>query len=142
MDVDTWWQLNLQGEYEIHAVEINRQRSKDQTKLINHPQRNNSYVCWAGLSIFFHFLVDWCVFRMFDIHISNNEDDFLTHGSRLCAQNVTAGPAELTVIKCVQPLRGQYITIQNLAHIGSEPYPADYVKCLYICEVRAFAKGK
>ena len=78
---------------------------------------------------------------MFDIHVGVGADDFLHHGSRLCARNVTAGPAELTVVECVQPVVGQFITIQNLAHIGSEPYPADYVKCLYICEVNAFAKG-
>ena len=90
--------------------------------------------------LLFDISVQKCVLRLFDIYVDRLADEFLDHGS-VCAYNQTAGAAADGVVRGTQPITGQYVTINNLAHMDSEIIPPDYEKCLEICEVKIYVKG-
>ena len=80
--------------------------------------------------------------RLFDIYVDMHErDDELQYAGGICARNQTAGPATDGVVKCSQPIKGQFVRIDNLVHMSSERYLPDYEKCLELCEVKIFVKG-
>ena len=79
--------------------------------------------------------------RIFDVYVDVQDEDFHRHGSA-CAINQTAGAASDGVVRCTQPVIGQYVSIDNLVHMESEYIPPDYQKCLYLCEIEIFVKGK
>ena len=70
-----------------------------------------------------------------------NADDFKTNGALLCARNVTMGSMEEVVTRCIQPVKGQHLTIDNLVYIESETYTELYEKCLVMCEVEVYVTG-
>ena len=86
-------------------------------------------------------LTDGCVMRLFDLNVAFGSDDFLSHGGLLCARNQTAGSADAGVVICIQPTRGQYVTVLNLEHLSSEPFIVEYEKCFSICEIKIFVEG-
>lgn len=89
-----------------------------------------------------YFSVDECVLRFVDVHIGYNPDDFLTNGAKMCVRNASMGSMIEVVTRCIQPLVGQYVTINNLVYIESETYEQEYEKCLVICEVEVYVRGK
>ena len=84
--------------------------------------------------------VTWKPLRLFDILVSVHADDFLSNGAYYCVRNVTAGGAEVSFIKCVQQIRGQYETIHNLVHYDYNWFL--FANTLSLCEVKIFANGK
>ena len=87
-------------------------------------------------------IVDECVLRFIDLHVGLDADDFLRKGAMLCARNVTLGPSDEGYTRCVQPVTGQHVTIDNLVYLESETYTDAYEKCLYLCEVKVYVKGE
>ena len=82
-----------------------------------------------------------CVLRFVDLHVGLGADDFLRKGALLCARNVTLGSSDEGYTRCVQPVTGQHVTIDNLVYLDSETYTKKYEKCLYFCEVQVYVKG-
>ncbi|XP_064619507.1 uncharacterized protein LOC135482952 [Lineus longissimus] len=107
-----WWQVDLRDIHEVHAVQITREDTA-------------------------------CPLRLFDIHVSMYPDDFLKEsGAFLCRRNFSAGTAYTIVAECSQPVRGQYVTIVNLAHVETDIRVDFKVEaCFQICDVKVFAKA-
>ena len=60
----------------------------------------------------------------------------------MCARNVSLGASPDGLFVCQQPVRGQYITLENLAYLEYEVNMPPYERCLYICEIVAYVTGK
>ncbi len=89
-----------------------------------------------------------CYFRLGNVYVGNTPEDFLDDGALMCQRNVTIN--ELSndyVLWCIQPVRGQYITIRTQVYreydlqMSSALLTSELTDCLVLCEVRVFVKG-
>lgn len=77
----------------------------------------------------------------FNIYISNQEWDFQYGGAYLCAENQSSSLFYELWYDCPQPMRGQYITVQNGVFMDRETNPEESLVELAICEIQIYAKG-
>lgn len=80
------------------------------------------------------------ILRHLDIHVGMTPEDFKLRGSTLCRHDVTLGIGINAWFDCVQPIRGQYLTIQNTVFFDG--HWVSKASVLKICEVKIFGHGK
>lgn len=75
-----------------------------------------------------------CTFRLGDITVGMDRQDFLTDHAQYCVKNYSSGELLLIIVRCVQPVYGRYLTIHSQTHAD----PADGSRCLGLCNVTLY----
>ena len=85
------------------------------------------------------------------MYVSLTEDDFIDDKALYCFRNFTYnGTNYVHLVKCIQPVRGQYVTMANHVYadtdisVDNPNYDLfSFTNCLMICEFEVYVeKGK
>ena len=84
--------------------------------------------------------------RRANIYVGGTTGDFLNNDALECQHDVTVNTANYGYFgRCLQPVRGQFFTIQNFALLEFDKYGKAYhgmKQCLNLCEVEVYIQGK
>ena len=103
---------------------------------------HNYMIITLLLCLFLPLIASACYLRLAQITVGMAPDDFLLGKALSCRHNVSDGSANYIILRCAQPVTGQYLTIMNHKHIETDRLrDVFWLGCLNLCDVKIYVEG-